>query len=150
MPYLILLALAWAVRTLRPHWGIRRTARPTPTPAGPIRLVLIGQRRASWDRDEPPVIPALNTRPACSAIRQPFPLHVVARTILPVPDLIRGHVRAYTRQQAEENARQAEENARQIERRAAAFAAALDLPDPIHWLDSVTTDAPMLTGVGAR
>ncbi|WBP89598.1 hypothetical protein [Kitasatospora cathayae] len=35
------------------------------------------------------------------------------------------------------------------ERRAAAFAAQLDLPDPLHWLDDATTTDRVLTGAGA-
>ncbi|SOB83119.1 hypothetical protein SAMN06272789_3317 [Streptomyces sp. 1331.2] len=107
---------------------------PKPKPE-PIRPVLVGQRRAPWDRDEcTPQRPA-NTLPLCSGIRQPIPPHVVARTLMPKWEPVRPHVIAYTRQAADEAARQRN-------RRAAAFATALDLPDPLHWLDTVTSGVP--------
>ncbi|MEY9944873.1 hypothetical protein [Kitasatospora sp. GAS1066B] len=57
----------------------------------PILIDLAGQRRATWDRDEPVQVRPLNTLPLCSALRRPLPVHVLRRTIPPQPPYVRGH-----------------------------------------------------------
>ncbi|WP_030057151.1 MULTISPECIES: hypothetical protein [Streptomyces] len=114
MTQLIVLAFLWALRALLPARGRHRT---------------------SWDqREAAPQRPA-NTLPLCSGFRQPIPPHVIARTIMPEWEPVRAHVIAHTEHYATEAAATRA-------RRAAAFAAALDLPDPEHWLDTVVTGVP--------
>ncbi|WP_344014781.1 hypothetical protein [Kitasatospora atroaurantiaca] len=57
----------------------------------PILVELAGQRRPSWDRDESAPVRPLNTLPMCSALQRPIPVHLLRRTIVPKPPILRGH-----------------------------------------------------------
>ncbi|WP_329488000.1 hypothetical protein OG618_15515 [Kitasatospora sp. NBC_01246] len=90
--------------------------------------------------------------------RRPFPAHLLVRT-MPLPELPRLvplYLEAWEQAPDDEKAavrkRQAMEQAErweQTRRRAAAFAAQLDLPGPLHWLDDATDAHRVLAGVGA-
>ncbi|MFI5529221.1 hypothetical protein ACIA8O_11840 [Kitasatospora sp. NPDC051853] len=104
-------------------------------------------------------------RVICAPV-QPVPLDDLRLTVPPV--LVRGHLLAFERMTPEqrEAARnfhladtetrwrkiiefelQREADDRRRRRRAALFAAEMDLPDPLHWLDEITTGEPhTLTG----
>ncbi|MFJ3220326.1 hypothetical protein ACIPLC_30950 [Kitasatospora sp. NPDC086801] len=114
MIQLIVLALLWALRLLLPARG---------------------KHRAPWEQGEAAEQRPANTLPLCSGFRQPIPPHVIARTIMPEWEPVRMHVIAHTEHYVTEAAAVRA-------RRAAAFAAALDLPDPSHWLDTVVTGVP--------
>ncbi|MEV7772934.1 hypothetical protein [Kitasatospora sp. NPDC086791] len=122
MTDLIVLAFLWALRLLLPAQGQHRA----PDTQAPQPRVICGWRR-------------------------PFGAHLLVRT-MPVPEpsrLVPLYLEAWEQAPDDEKtavlARQAEEQAErweQTRRRAAAFAAQLDLPDPSHWLDSITTGVP--------
>ncbi|MFJ3221681.1 hypothetical protein ACIPLC_37965 [Kitasatospora sp. NPDC086801] len=130
MTQLIVLAFLWALRLLLPAKGEHRSV---------------------------PAAQAPQEAPAICGWRRPIPAHLLARTMpLPEPSrMVPLYLVAWERTPEAEKtavlAQQATEQAEQwkrTERRAAAFAAQLDLPDPLHWLDSVVTADRVLIGAG--
>ncbi|MFJ6617219.1 hypothetical protein ACIQOW_06490 [Kitasatospora sp. NPDC091335] len=130
MTQLIVLAALWALRLLLPARGEHRA----------------------------PNAQAPQEAPAICGWRRPFPAHLLIRS-MPLPEPTRvvplyleaweqipdGEKAAVLKKQAAE---QMEEWVK-TERRTAAFAAQLDLPDPLHWLDDATTADRVLTGAVA-
>ncbi|MGW3075077.1 MULTISPECIES: hypothetical protein [unclassified Kitasatospora] len=143
MTQLIVLAALWVLRLLLPARGEHR--RRTLVICGPEVFRL-----------------AVPKRVICAPTR-PVSLLDLRETVQYCPGpLVRPHLIAWERmtpaQQEVIQRRHADDMARRWEaivvaelardandqrrRRAALFAAALDLPDPMHWLDSITTGVP--------
>ncbi|MFC5668249.1 hypothetical protein ACFP3U_35460 [Kitasatospora misakiensis] len=133
MPDLIVLAFLWVLRLLLPAHGKHRA----PDARAPQEAPVI----CGW--------------------RKPFGAHLLVRTMpLPEPSrLVPRYLEAWEQtpndektavltQQAEKQAARWEK-IKQRERRAAAFAAAADLPDPLHYLDDVTDADRVLVGAVA-
>ncbi|MGW3073513.1 hypothetical protein [Kitasatospora sp. NPDC001132] len=152
MTQLIVLAALWVLRLLLPAHGEHR--RKSLVICGPGVFQLVVPRRV-----------------ICAPTR-PVSLLDLRETVQRCPGpLVRPHLIAWERmtpaQQEVIQQRHADDMARRWEaivvaelardasdqrrRRAALFAAALDLPDPMHWLDSITTGVPhTLAGAVAR
>ncbi|MFD7584166.1 hypothetical protein ACFV84_01835 [Kitasatospora sp. NPDC059811] len=131
MTQLIVLAFLWALRLLLPARGEHRAA---PVPQKPQEAPVI----CGWQRPMP-VHLLVRTMPLPEPSRI-VPLYLVAWERTPDDEKT-----AVLEQQAAEQA----EHWEKIRRRAAAFAAQVDLPDPLHWLDDVTTADRVLTGAVA-
>nr|BEK66799.1 hypothetical protein KPHV_40260 [Kitasatospora purpeofusca] len=127
MTQLIVLAFLWVLRLLLPAHGEHRAQAPQEAPA-----------ICGWHR--------------------PIPAHLLART-MPLPEparLVPRYLEAWEQTSdavkaavLAEHAEAQAERWEQIKRRAAAFAAETDLPDPLHWLDDVTTPDRVLAGACA-
>jgi hypothetical protein len=145
-------AFAWAICLILASalaWAITSAPERPSTPAAPVPMELVGQRRASWDLPE---VRKPNSLPLCSGIRQPIPAHVLARTIMPAWEPVREPVITHTRQAADRAAIEREQRTRELprpatyrvvplwvacweeqqqaERRRALEAASAGLPDP--------------------
>ncbi|MEV7024421.1 hypothetical protein [Kitasatospora sp. NPDC093558] len=105
-----------------------------------------------------PIRPEHREAPAICGWHRPIPAHLLARTMPlgPAP-LVPRYLDAWEQTPPTEKVavlkQQADTHAARWEkirqRRAAAFAAQLDLPDPLHWLDDATDGHGVLTGAGA-
>ncbi|MFG2912732.1 hypothetical protein ACGF0D_07550 [Kitasatospora sp. NPDC048298] len=147
MTQLIVLAFLWALRLLLPARGTHRRALVICGPVEPFRLTV--PKRVICAPARP--ISVLDLRETVHS--NPGPLvrpHVIAweRMTPAQQEVIRQHNAEETQRKwaaiiAAELARDADDHRR---RRAALFAAALDLPDPEHWLDSITTGVPHTLG----
>ncbi|MBV6698506.1 hypothetical protein KV557_15440 [Kitasatospora aureofaciens] len=107
-----------------------------------------------------PIRPERRETPVICGWHRPIPAHLLARTMpLDSLRLIPRYLVAWEETPADQKTAQLERHAKdraaqwekiqQRSRRAAAFAAQLDLPDPLHWLDNATDGHGVLTGRGA-
>lgn len=145
MRHLIALALLWALRLVLPARGQHRR-RPLAVICGPTEPVqLTMPKRVICAPTRP--IPVLDLRETA----QHQPSDLVPRYLVAFERMSPADRAAVTSRQAALSAKrwarveqwaQQQETAAQRTRRAAAFAAQLDLPDPLHWLDSIVTGVP--------
>ncbi|MFG2906213.1 hypothetical protein ACGF13_14235 [Kitasatospora sp. NPDC048286] len=144
MTQLIVLAFLWALRLLFPARGKHRCpVLVICVPIEPIRLTV--PKRTICAPTRP--ISVLSLRETVQ--HQPGPLvrpHVIAwERMTPAQQEV---IRQGKAEEAEQKwaaiitAELARDTDDQRKRRAALFAAALDLPDPSHWCDSITTGVP--------
>lgn len=146
MRHLIARALRCTLCLVLPARGQHRRPRPLAVICGPTEPVQLAVPKRVICAPTRPV-PVLNLRETIHH----QPSNLVPRYLAAYERMAPAERRAVEQRQAAESAErwarveqwaQQTEAATQRNRRAALFAAALDLPDPHHWLDSVTTGVP--------